>query len=425
MSNQSFNIENLKRLVRRDFSKYDLGRTADDRSARLKELSESISHIDYDFAPLRQIRIGSNLIFSATTLQDDFALRKLNDNIKRLLRLKQSNRTFIIHQLKHLICDEVPMSIIKLDIKQFYETIDKQKAVEKILNNSLLSVHSKRIFERFFSLPEISAIHGLPRGINISSILSEAVMQPFDLKAAQLPTVYFYARYVDDIIIFTYKNPKETISKLESILEEETGLKLNSQKTKIIEKKKCRCTPNCTCHANCPCRDKCVCSYDSAKRISFDYLGYNFTFSDISKKSNEVFVSLAKNKIRKIKRRIILSFLDYAKSKDFLLLENRIAYLTGNFLIKENNGKCLYAGIFYNYSQITEEGLEELGKLTTFLKRTIYAKRGSFSIKIASLSDENRKALAKYCFRAGFIHRKIAVFTAKQIYRIKQCWAYD
>ncbi len=46
-------------------------------------------------------------------------------------------------------------------------------------------------------------IVGLPRGVPLSATLSEYSMKRFDRFVSTLPEVYYYARYVDDIVIVT------------------------------------------------------------------------------------------------------------------------------------------------------------------------------------------------------------------------------
>lgn len=426
MLDQSFSLKSFRRLISiRDFGKYELGKDESEIIATLNEVVEKVNKEDYNFSTLSQIQDDDNVIYTPTNIEDVFALKKLNDNLKRLYKFKQANRFLIIEQIKSLLLEEVPMSIVKLDIKKFYETIDKEKICKKLYDDPLLSFQSKQILKKFFSLPETSILKGLPRGINISSALSEILMRDFDKKIAQQSGVYFYARYVDDIIIFTFLNPKEIAKKTSDILALETGLGLNKLKTKIIQRQ-CRCLPVCNCIGVCKCNSNCKCKYDATKVKFFEYLGYRFTFSDIVKYSDKLVITISKNKIKKIKTRIVFSFLDFLKTKDFALLERRIAFLTSNFVVKRNKKyETLNAGIFYNYPHINELGLIELDNLTLFLRKTINSRNHSFGNKLKTqITPANRLILSKYSFRAGFINRRLKYFTPMEINAIKKCWIY-
>lgn len=426
MLDQSFSLKNFKRLLSySDFSKYDFGKEETEIVSTLNEVVAKTIKTDFEFNTLLQIEDDDNIIYIPSTIEDEFALRKLNDNLKRLYKFKQANRFLIIEQIKSLILEQVPMSIIKLDIRKFYETINKEKIVKKIIDDPLLSFESKQILKKFFLLPETSLNTGLPRGINISASLSEILMRDFDKKVAQLSGVYFHARYVDDIIIFTFRNPNDIAKKAGEILEYETGLKLNTQKTKIIQRE-CRCKSLCGCTGTCRCNKQCKCSYDSTKNNFFEYLGYRFTFSDIPKHTNYLVITLSKKKINKIKTRIMLSFLDFINYQDFDLLEKRIAFLTSNFVVKRNkNYETLNAGIYFNSPHINTLGLVELDNLNLFLRKIINSKSKSFGIKLnAHLTSSNRETLSKYCFKAGFINRKLKKYTPMEINIIKKCWIY-
>jgi hypothetical protein len=426
MLDQSYSLKGFKRLISvHDFGKYELGNNEGEIIASLTEVVIKTNNADYNFTSLTQIEDDDNIIYTPATIEDEFALRKLNDNLKRLYKFKQANRFLIIEQINSLLLEEVPMSIVKLDIKKFYETIDKEQIVKKLIDDPLLSFHSKQILKKFFSLPEVVALPGLPRGINISAALSEILMRDFDKKMAQQQGVYFYARYVDDIILFTFRNPKDIVKKASEILDFETGLKLNKQKTKIIERQ-CRCIQVCTCAGACKCHAKCKCIYDVTKEKFFEYLGYRFIFSDLVKYPNKLIITLSKSRIKKMKTRVILSFLDFLKSNDFYLLEKRVTFLTSNFVVKRNKKmETLNAGVFYNYPHINEAGLTELENLTSFLRKTFNAKSHSFGSKLtAKLTPANRLSLSKYCFKAGFINRRLKHYTPKEINDIKKCWIY-
>ena len=426
MLDQSFSLKNFKRLISfRDFGKYDFGKEETEIIEVLNDVVFKTNQPNFNFSPLEKISEDENIIYTPSTIEDEFVLRKLNDNLKRLYKFKQSNRFLIVEQIKSLVLEEVPMAIVKLDIKKFYETIDKEKIIKKIIDDPLLAFESKQIFVKFFRLPEIFENSGLPRGINISASLSEILMRDFDKKIAKQPGVYFYARYVDDIIIFTFQNPKVITKKAEEILEYETGLRLNAQKTKIILRQ-CRCKTNCTCAAFCRCNKRWKCAYDANKDLFFEYLGYRFTFSDIPKNSNKLVISLSKRKIQKIKTRIILSFLDFIKTQNYALLDKRIAFLTSNFVVKRNrNFQTLNAGIYFNSPHINHLGLVELENLNVFLKKTINSKSKSFGNKLnLHLTSLDRQRLSKYSFKAGFINRKLKKYTPMEINIIKKCWIY-
>lgn len=427
MLDQSFSEKNLKKLLSfKDFGRYNLGKEDSEIVDKLNKITKLINKPDYHFSTLLKIKDYDNTIFKTSNSEDEFALRKLNDNLKKLYKFKQANRNLIINQIISLLNEEIPMSIVKLDIRKFYESIQKEELIKKLTDDPLLSYKSKQIFNNFISLPEITSITGLPRGINISSALSEILMRDFDKKIAQMEGVYYYARYVDDMIIFTFQDPLVLVKKTDELLHYETGLKLNCQKTKIIQRQ-CRCTNSCKCNGTCICSKTCKCKYDPKRNLYFEYLGYRFVFSDIPKSSEHLIITLSKNKINKLKTRIILSFFDFISNNDINLLEMRIKFLTSNFILKRNKiNESLNAGIYYNHPHINNAGLIELDNLTIFLRKTINSKSRSFGNKLSQhLTTTDRLKLSKYNFRSGFLNRKLKKYSTAELMKIKKCWIYE
>src|SRR5690606_16052635 len=110
-------------------------------------------------------------------------------------------------------------------------------------------------------------------------------------------------RYVDDIVVVSSEIGCDFYAEVRAIAKE-CGLKLNSSKTsKVIVS--CDCDGGCSHGVFCPCFKKCGCTAES-RRI--EYLGYSFHFSSRNESSgaNAVKITLSKQKIKKIKSRIIL-----------------------------------------------------------------------------------------------------------------------
>lgn len=416
MLNQSFNIPDLLRLVTfDDYKKYDglFGESRQKTIDTLSEISNKINASDYKVSSVIEISDDYNKIFSLSNIEDDFALRKINDTIKRFYKVKQADRNLIVNQIIILLQEAIPMSIIKLDLKKFYESIDRGWIINKLKDDALLSISAIKIIEDFFELNEFSSFTGLPRGIGISATLSELYLRDFDRKVNRLDSVYYYARYVDDIILFTTKKPQEIINEINEKELLRKPLIFNLKKTKVFE----------------------VNNYDktSQKELTFEYLGYKFVFTDCCKKSGnefkdkDILVSIAIGKVKKYKTRIVYSILDYLKNGDFSLLEDRMKFLTGNYPIKRNlsEGTVLYAGLYYNYPFINDDKI--LKELTDFLRKIINSKNKNFGAKVtASLTSVQKGLLSRYSFISGWNNRKVNTdFSPERVKLIKKCWHND
>ncbi|WP_294312799.1 antiviral reverse transcriptase Drt3a [uncultured Chryseobacterium sp.] len=339
-------------------------------------------------------------------------LRKLNDSIKRIYKDEQANRKFIIQQIKTLLKETAPFWIIKTDIKAFYESINRDRILKKLKNDAMLSYYSIYLLRKIFENPNIISSTGLPRGLNISSSLSEIYMRNFDKAIQRFKDVYYYARFVDDIIIFL-NNKESAFELLENlnfiISNEKLDLQINNNKTELINgvnfkilKKEYNRKP---IHNN------------------IEYLGYKFYLKETEiKREDKLQISIADKKLRIIKTRIVKSYIDYILTNDFELLKKRIKFLTGNYGIsKSEDGSILKAGIFFNYAHINN--LEILKELNIFHKKIIYSRRGSIGNKLnLRLSNIHRDILKKYCFIAGFKNKTFNPFTFVEMGQIIKSW---
>ena len=338
-------------------------------------------------------------------------IRKLNDNIKRIYKDEQANRKFIIHQVKTLLSEDAPFWVIKADIKSFYESIDRERIFRKLKNDAMISYYSIFILQKIFEYPSISNETGLPRGINISSTLSEIYMRKFDNWVQRSQDVYYYARFVDDIIIFL-SNKESAYNLFETLnenLAEICSLEINTIKTELIEGetfKALKSTRNRT-----------------ATKSKVEYLGYQFYIDPTStKKNKKVGISIADKKVKKIKTRLVKSYIDFTKNGDFALLTKRMKFLTGNYGIsKSSDESILKAGIFYNYTHLNN--LQILDALNTFHRKILFSKNGSFGTKLnAALTAHHKTALKKYCFRAGHTKKTFNSFSYVEMGQIIKCW---
>ncbi|MCV5785429.1 reverse transcriptase, partial [Escherichia coli] len=66
-----------------------------------------------------------------------------------------------------------------IDIKSFYESIDIDVLLKRINHDHSLSCHSKNLIRLILNEHIQNGNSGLPRGIELSSILSDIYMQEF------------------------------------------------------------------------------------------------------------------------------------------------------------------------------------------------------------------------------------------------------
>lgn len=389
--NQNFSSQQLLKLCKQDewedysLRKNDLERLIDENFNKI--IGNTFT---FDFK-----KVGN--YFLTDDLPQKLILRKLNDNLKRLYKEEQSNRRIIIKQVKTLLEENGPMWILKTDIEKFYESIDRERLISKLKNDSMLSFHSLQLLDRLFMDEKLSHLKGIPRGLNICATLSEIYMRKFDRWIRRTKGIYFYARFVDDIVVFG--NSEDVINEINQNINRnlEKGLVKKVIKTGVYKGD----------------------NIDNTKPL--EYLGYKFTTSTL-KKTKSLKVSIANKKVKKIKTRITRAFLSYLKDNNFSLLENRIKFLTGNYSVKRNiDGNHLKAGIYYNYSYLTD--FKDLDTLNEYYRKALFSKHGTFGTNLSRKLDASQKAkLSKYSFKHGYFKKLYNSFTAEQMNDIKDCW---
>lgn len=335
-----------------------------------------------------------------------YFLKRFNVTLKTINSLKQANRNEIVSSIVALIKDRRPYSIVRLDIKNFYESIDRNAILRNLQEDIAYSGSTVSILEKWFDCFDRSSVSGLPRGLNISASLSEYYLRDFDKNVQRIEGVFYYARFVDDIIIFTINNPDNLIKEVEKYLPEELDFHEGNKKKAIltvVEKNK---------------------SHNQS--LTFDYLGYDFSI-EINKKDLTTVVDFSERKIKNIKTKIIKSLLDFKKNNDFDLLKVRILFLTHNYYIHNKyRDTKIRSGIYYNYLFISCPEKSKLNDLDDFLREILF-NYNSCSRMLGSmhgLSNQQRKILAKMRFSNGYIEKRFYKFTYRKMMKIKACWSY-
>ncbi len=254
----------------------------------------------------------------------------------------------------------------------------------------------------------------------LSAVLADLMMQDFDSNVYSGASVYFYGRYVDDIVIVT--NTSETIDEyllyLANLLPE--GLRLNRKKTTV-------CTIAEKCKVQKPV------SKDAQPKFGVDYLGYRFSVFDptslvAGEKSPHrvVRTEIAPGKIKRLKTRIVRAFVDFGKTADAHLLLDRIKFLTSNFsVIDKNTAKKKLAGVYFGYPALSPDA-KSLAELDQFLRNAVLSHAGRLFKTWKAIANPalTRKVLT-HSFTKGFTDRRFVYFSPVRIEAIQRCWKYE
>lgn len=426
MLDQSYSKKALRLFQRKIKMKGMTIKKRDKLLLSLDKISKSIQNSSYTLNDLNSFIRNNDTIWRTNNHEEILILKYTLSILKKVFKLKQANRNIITNQIIQLLSSGQSFSIIRADIKSFYESVPVEKVISEIIDKSIISKQVKYVLTKVHQQVG-SPKEGLPRGICYSPLLAELYMREFDNKIQSQESIFYYARYVDDIIIFTTDKKSFNINNLKEVLPNE--LSLNKKKTFQVDII-CRCKIQCQCSiGSCNCSKRCKCARDTTKYKHIDYLGYRYTFPDIpvkeNKKKNSIEIRIAEAKIKKIKSRIVLSFLAFINNNNYALLKDRIKFLTSNYFVYENiSDSNLKSGIYYSYPALNSN--ENLKDLDIFLRKIIFAKNKSFGSKINSkLTSPQKTELSKYSFEKGYTNRRMVPFTSEEIGTIKNCWIYE
>ncbi|MEJ8678141.1 reverse transcriptase domain-containing protein [Plesiomonas shigelloides] len=344
----------------------------------------------------------------------------LAKNIQKIYDIKFSHRDLIVRLLISHLNDSHQFIVHRLDIKSFYESFKTKEIINKLKGDGILSNVSIDLLSSLLSSIENGNLVGLPRGVGISSTLSELMMHDFDHAIKSNNDVLFYNRFVDDIIIIS--TPKLTKNNLTILIQDSKlplGLEFHTKGDKVAFRQISKT------------------STSNNKISSFDFLGYTFKISTTDRTLGDtllterrvVDVTISNGKIKRIKDRVIKSFCSFISSKQpydikYALLRKRILFLTRNYtLTKSQHPVKTFSGIYFNYKYITDTA--QLKELDAFLASILLSSHSNLSRRTHRvIGYRERLALSKISFLDGFTNKKFCKFSYKDLKEIKSIWNY-
>jgi len=290
--------------------------------------------------------------------------RIVADELCRSYRLKPANRDEIIEQLRCLLDNTLPKIIIRGDVHHFYESIPQAALMVKLRNDGFLSSRTQKnmrtLMYQYNCLSNNTDRVGLPRGMAFSAYLSEVYLMNVDAEISRMTGVYFYKRYVDDIIVVANPMLTEINSLWKSIRSkyEEAGLSLHEDS------------------------EKCLLQVldSNTEKLVMDYLGYQFRYN-----KGRLETGISERRYRKYQQLIDAVFAIYqecshyrshkdqihkSSSKQDALNElfNRLFVLTGNGKLSSRKS-YISTGVYYTNRLITD--LRQLEELDRYLAEKI------------------------------------------------------
>lgn len=393
---QRFTAENIFKA----YAPYYTG--SDYRS--LKSVAHRISHDiarqKYEFPLPASATINKKPVYFFNSLSADIVLRKIDHNIKNCYNIKPTGRNPLIGQLITLSSEPYPKYIGRLDLRDFFESLNFGEIVQWLQSDRRLTRETLLLLSQLRYSCVTKGARGLPRGLPLSSTLSELWLREFDRRLRNAPGIYFYGRYVDDMILVSHKPTSEARSMVQEQVAS-INLHLNEDKQQHVE----------------------LCGSSSRTTEKIDYLGYELDVPCNPSHANELNVRIAPKKVNKVKTRIVRALLSFGKNRDFALLRDRVKFLAGHYPIYRANMPRgnLKGGMAYSYPFIND--VSQLMELDDFKSRAIYSRSSSFALKAAgSLSLANKREIAKISFERSFCNRRYYGFSGNRLTQIMQAF---
>ena len=333
-------------------------------------------------------------------------VRKVNRDFSDLTKARVSSRVETIAALKSICSEGLPMTIIRLDIRKFYQSIDTRKILECASNGTRSTYTLRRNLEHYLDWSQ-AHVTGIPIGVSLSSSLAEYyLMEYFDKIAASIPGVHFYKRYVDDIIIVcsSQQSSCEYINHLEGILPSELEFNSDSKKRDVL-------------HVHTP-----------EDHGYFNYLGYRISISAKSSSGKagcrSVNLDIAQSKITKRKKRFVKSLLQFLKDGNEADLRRRFLLLNSGYTFWDTTRGCnMNAGLCNTYSEIDHPS-KSLLDLKNFYRASMLNRKFQLynRLRLSHLSNLTRRMIVSFDLQSHVQGRRYFNFSPEELQHLSSCW---
>lgn len=380
-----------------------------DLNTHLETIVRKVANGTYNFSKYREKLISKGRdrkprVISIPTIRDKIVLRALCNILVNILQSETQPKLpqTIIHEIKSGIDSGNFDYFFKLDIKNFYPSINHnlllKKIRKKIRKAELITLIEGAISQATHDSNQDSTeipTQGVPQGLSISNILASLYLNSLDKKQLSLRS-YSYFRYVDDILVLC-----------------------SSKDSKFLENKLINDLKLLELNTHCDSPDNCEKQDSGPISKSVTYLGYTF---------NDNQISVKKKSIDNIKKSIMKLFAENKFSKSTLkifewklnlritgcMFENKkygwpfyFSQLTDikilfelDFLIKKlterykiNPSKIKFKKFVRSYSEITKN-LKSTTYIPNYSKLDIIQKKSIlidvFKMNTSELNDEKK-----------------------------------
>ena len=378
-------------------------------------------HLNYDTVQDPNHEDDPNrLVYFAADRYTIIASRLINNEIRHIYKTETPDRNAIIRDLVAYLKEPLPKIIIRADIKSFFESIPFEQLIKELEEDGYVSRKSMKLLRNMsYRMRNENNATFIPRGMSFTSSLSEFYLRDIDRKICNLKGVYFYRRYVDDIVVLAnqqeYNSPEELFNHIQD----------------IVESKNTKGEPELHLHTSEDQDNKykaVTVNYDG-EPISFNYLGYNITVGAVNPSVSLSFTDSKIANYKDILNKIFRYYAYYAlgsKKKNLHAKKQLyyvLKYLTKNYRLGGSKHTIL-SGVYFNHKNLTDLScLDQLDDYVHEQVETVVSDKGirhQKPIKDKCYIDGVKRTIENnYSFRKGFTDRQMCKLSSMRIHKIK------
>jgi hypothetical protein len=336
--------------------------------------------------------VAGKTTYCVDELSEKLILRRTEEILRSFFSFRYFSRNEEVEQLANVIKSEKKVQVIKTDLSNFFESVSFADCISSLERNGFDNPSVLGYLKSLCRKIKRLGFQGLPRGLSISSILSELALIELDRGLIRDERIIHYSRFVDDIVVLSLPDAPSMVKRIETFLPK--SLHLNPTKTNVFQS-------------------------DSA--ASFDYLGYQVKLGDKPK------IGVSQKKISRTKKRIILSLQSFIAKKDFSLLLDRLKFLSAGAELKlVGRSQPVISGFRFQYP-IADMDLvrEQMRELDSFYAGILKSNKYYLAKQLkANLSGMQYDKLRQQSFLAGYDRSFVKRFPGKRAAQVTRAWRY-
>lgn len=343
-----------------------------------------------------KMRVGAKR--NIQNINQYIATKIIIQNIKKTILRSQLSRDQLVEGLINTLDSQIPMTLIKTDIKSFYPSLRHNHLRELISRCPLTGIERDMLLESIDAYSATANTRvGIPQGDPVSALLGEMVGQRIEQQFEAMDAAIYIARFVDDFVVVLagLHGTAEIAHQLREI-EDIHNIQFGESKTHVL-------------YANDINNMRAEIA-DSAKinvAGKFDFLGYCITVAPTSNGSTAK-IELRRDTFDRCKQQIFCAFENFDRSPqrsgDLGRLTESLRWLIYNARL--NNAKShVLTGLYFNYRHL--QPLNQLKTLDRLIDRGFRVREQQImrvldevpdNVNVRPIAPESGRAARKYSY---------------------------